>query len=106
MARSYKKQPVVNGHSKGMKANANRCVRRRLKNTYFDLANGNAYRKIVCSYDICDWLFRETYAVYVARAVCYRHEYLNGISRWGIRTSIDMSADMNYWQWFKMYKRK
>ena len=106
MARSFRKEPVVKDHSTGMKAIANRTLRRRLKEVSFDVANGNSYRKVVCSYDICDWWFRESYAEYAARAVRYNHEYISGVYRWGIRTSRDMSEDMNYWQWFKIYKRK
>ena len=106
MARSYRKNPVVKDHTKGMKAVASRRLRRRCKSASFGIANGNAYRKQFCSYDISDWAFRETYAEYTARAERYRIEHLTGVSCWGIRTSRDMSADMNYWQWFKMYKRK
>ena len=97
---------MVKDHSTGMKTIANRKARRRLKVASFEIANGNAYRKIVCSYDICDWWFRETYAEYAVRADKYRMEYLNGITRWGIRTSVDMSEGMDYWQWFRVYKRK
>jgi len=106
MARSYRKEPVVKDHSTSMKTIANRIVRRRLKNTSFYLANRNAYRKEVCSYCICDWWFRETYAEYATRAERYKQDYYNGICRWGIRGNTDMSKDINYWQWFKMYKRK
>ena len=106
MARSFRKEPVVKDHSISMKAIANRTLRRRLKGVSFDVANGNSYRKVVCTYDICDWWFRESYVEYAARVARYNHEYINGIYRWGIRTSTNMSEDMNYWQWFKMYKRK
>ena len=101
MARSYKKNPVVKDSSKGMKSIANRIFRRK-KNIC--VANGNAYRKCFCSYNISDWWFRETYYAYLARARRYRSDYENGIGIWG--RSKDYSVDMSYWQWFKMYKCK
>ena len=101
MARSYKKNPVVKDSSKGMKVVANRMFRRK-KN--INIASGSAYRKCYCSYNICDWLFRETYPEYLARAKRYRSEWENGIRNW--RGYNDNAASMSYWQWFKMYKRK
>ena len=105
MGRSYKKQPIVKDSSKGMKTIANRRVRRLFKRGC-TVANGNAYRKLVCSYDISDWLFRETWLEYQERAERYRKEFENGVFRWGYRQVTDISAEMNYWQWYKMYKRK
>ena len=99
MSRSYKKVPVVKDHTKGMKTMANRIFRRKS----IAVANGNAYRKVFCSYDISDWAFRETYAEYCARAERYRKEFENGI---GIRRFKDCSAKMSYWSWYKMYRRK
>ena len=103
MARSYKKTPIVKDSSTGMKTIANRKVRRMLKRR-ITLANGNAYRKLVCSYDICDWAFRETWLEYQARVGRYKKEHENGVCRWGI--SKDFSEGMSHWGWFKMYKRK
>ena len=99
MSRSYKKTPVVKDHTRGMKSVANRIFRRKR----IAVANGSAYRKVVCSYDISDWAFRETYAEYCARAAKYRKDYENSI---GIRSRSDYSADMSYWDWYKMYCRK
>lgn len=104
MARSYKKSPVVKDHTTGMKTIANRKVRRRLSSVVYMLANGNAYRKIFCSYSISDWSFRETYADYKLKAEGYRNDYENGIGRFNSRK--DFSVDMTYWDWFKTYKRK
>lgn len=56
MSRSYKKHHCVKDHNKFMKRYANRCVRRYLKNPEVEL-KGNAYRKFVESWDICDWIF-------------------------------------------------
>jgi len=101
MARSYKKNPVVKDSSKGMKTVANKLFRRK-KNVF--VANGNAYRKFFCSYNISDWFFRETYPEYLLRARRYRSDYENGINVY--RRCIDYSGGMSYWQWFRMYKRK
>ena len=103
MSRSYKKTPVVKDESNGMKTTANRQVRRMLKRGC-DIANGSAYRKLFCSYDICDWAFRQSWAEYREEMERYRKEFENGICRWG-RVK-DRSEGMNYRQWFKMFKRK
>jgi len=100
MSRSYKKYPCVKDKNRGMKAFANRKVRRQSK----EVADGNAYRRLVCSYDISDWAFHETYKEYCARADRYRKEYENGAVRWGLR--VDISEEMSYWDWYKMYRRK
>jgi hypothetical protein len=65
MSRSYKKEPVVKDYNRNSKKYANRKVRRKFKNC--DYPNGNAYRKLTCSWDICDYRFRETYKEYEAR---------------------------------------
>ena len=109
MSRSYKKNPVVKDSSRHMKTIANRKVRRKFNNNksrILDFPNGNGYRKLFCSYDICDWGVRETWLEYDARAERYRKEHENGVFRWGIRVSADISDDMSYWDWWKMYKRK
>lgn len=56
MSRSYKKTPICKDHTKGMKTIANRKVRRKLKNPSIHM-NGKSYKKMFCSYDICDWIF-------------------------------------------------
>ena len=99
MSRSHKKTPIVKDHTRGMKSIANRIFRR--KN--MPVANGNAYRKVICSYDISDWAFRETYAEYCARAEKYKKDFENGI---GFRGRKDYSSDMSYWGWYKTYCRK
>jgi len=98
MSRSYKKEPVVKDYNRNSKKYANRKVRRKFKNC--DYPDGNAYRKLTCSWDICDYKFRETYKEYEIRKRRYEYEYINGV------TKTDWSEDMNYWQWYKMYKRK
>lgn len=55
MSRSYKKNPGYCDRNPWMKRYANRRVRR--KSVDFEIADGRAYKKLVCSYDICDWKF-------------------------------------------------
>lgn len=55
MSRSYKKTPgFVAKKIKFMKRQANKRVRR-AKN----VSNGSSYKKLFCSYDICDYKFLE-----------------------------------------------
>lgn len=55
MSRSYRKQPVWKDHNRGMKAIANRKVRRALnRDINFDLSN-SLYKRYFCQYDICDY---------------------------------------------------
>jgi len=50
MSRSYKKTPCYSSKTdKFFKSYANK----KLKN--IDLKNGSMYKKIFCSYNICDW---------------------------------------------------
>lgn len=64
MSKSYKKNPVSNDHSakttKGKKRQANKKVR----NTK-DIGQGNRYKKIYDSYDICDFILRYTWKEYL-----------------------------------------
>lgn len=104
MSRSYKKEPVVKDYNRDSKKYANRKVRRKFKNC--DYSNGNAYRKLCCSWDICDYKFRETYREYEGRKRRYEYDYINGVKGFGLNYSYNYGVDMNYWQWYKMYKRK
>ncbi len=97
MSRSFKKTPVVKDRSRGMKAVANRVFRRKK----VIVANGNAYRKVFCSYNISDWAFRETYREYLARAELSKRAYENGINSWKY-----CRFNASHWDWYKMYLRK
>jgi hypothetical protein len=50
MSRSYKKHLWFKDHNSGAKREANRVVRKTS-----EIANGNAYRKVYDSYNICDF---------------------------------------------------
>lgn len=55
MSRSYRKQPVWKDHNHGMKAMANRKVRRALNRDHdLDLRH-HLYKRYFCSWDICDY---------------------------------------------------
>lgn len=54
MSRSHKNTPVISNNTSGMKQIANRAIR----NYKEIIPNGKSYRKIFCSYDICDYSCR------------------------------------------------
>lgn len=54
MSRSFKKIACSKKNTKGMKRVANSIVRKQLKNK-LELSNGSSYKKVFCSYDICDY---------------------------------------------------
>lgn len=102
MSRSRKKNPVVKETDQKMKAYANRKIRRQS----ICIANGNAYKKQIYRYAICDWRFRYTYAEYTRTKEMYKKEYANGVHPFPFSVTKDWSADMNCWNWYKDYKRK
>ena len=55
MSRSYKKTPVCKDTDQDNKKFANKVVRH-----YFDLPDGNTYRKVYNSYNIRDWVSKPT----------------------------------------------
>lgn len=60
MSRSYKKVPCCKDYNRGMKKCANRYLRR----NYLDIPSGRAYKKLFCSYDICDYKFLNSFSSY------------------------------------------
>ena len=55
MSRSYKRSVICKGqNNKKGKRLAGRTVRRAS-----DVPNGNCFKKLYCTWDICDWRFRE-----------------------------------------------
>jgi len=55
VSRSFNKVIGSRDRNPYMKKLANRKFRRSQK--YFDIANGNSYRKVTNPWDICDWRF-------------------------------------------------
>lgn len=54
MSRSFKKTAISKRNTRGMKKAANARVRMQMKNG-LELSKGSNYKKVFCSYDICDY---------------------------------------------------
>ena len=88
MSRSYKKNPCCKDYNRGMKKCANRYVRR----NYLIVPSGKVYKKLFCSYDICDYKFLESFS-----------SYKKWISKHDHRNYTDAEL---YRTWYKYYKMK
>lgn len=88
MSRSYKKVPCCKDYNRGMKQRANRHLRR----NYLDIPPGRAYKKLFCSYDICDYRFLKTFGSYKKWISKYSHKRY--------------SEEELYRKWYKYYKMK
>ncbi len=77
MSRSYKHTPYSGQtNNRGMKRIANHRVRQKLKNPEVILY-GNDYRKITCSWDICDY--------YHITTPSFERYYIKEVARWQLR---------------------
>jgi len=88
MSRSYKRIPCWKDHTKGMKKYANRYLRR----NYLIVPSGKAYKKLFCSYEICDYKLIESF-----------HSYQKSFSEYEHRTCSDKEL---YRMWYRDYKMK
>lgn len=88
MSRSYKHVPCCKDHTSGMKKCANRYVRR----NYLVVPSGMAYKKLFCSWDICDYKFIKTFNSYKKSISKHSHKRY--------------SEDELYRKWYKYYKMK
>ncbi|MDE5777312.1 MAG: hypothetical protein K2I10_02195 [Lachnospiraceae bacterium] len=88
MSRSYKRIPCWKDYNKGMKKCANRYLRR----NYLIVPSGNAYRKMFCSYEICDYKFLESFSSFKKRFIINNHK--------------SYSDKELYRMWYKEYKMK
>lgn len=97
MSRSYKKTPVIkdsglkSSANKSAKQIANRTVRRKKY-----IPNGGGYKKIYCSWNICDYRFMQTEAKFKQRwdnGDTYLHETFK-------------TYEQALFQWKKWYKLK
>lgn len=88
MSRSYKRYPVTGDtvNKKERKRLANQAVRAKLRNAN-ELPQRNSYRKLYDSWDICDFLFTETW-----------EEYRDFWEELGKETT--------YYEYYKFYLRK
>lgn len=75
MSRSFKKTPGYKDRDPFMKNYANRRVRR--KSVTYVIANGKAYRKESCSYDICDHLWLHHTG---------RHRFYRQCKKWDLKS--------------------
>ena len=104
MSKSYKKTPYYTDHTRGTKywkRLANKRVRRYNK----DLANGTAYKKVSCSYDIHDyvsyWSKEEAILNYYTK-LCYNWITNQYERLWG-----EYETEQDFLQhWAKFYRRK
>lgn len=88
MSRSYKRVPCCRDYNKGAKKYANRYVRR----NYFLIPSGMAYKKLFCSYNICDYKFFDSFRSYRKAVIQYhRKKY---------------SDKELYRMWYRDYKMK
>ena len=60
MSRSYKHVPCYKDHNRGMK----KCANRKIRRNYLIVPSGMAYKKLFCSYEICDYKFIRSFASY------------------------------------------
>ena len=91
MSRSYKKVPCCKDHTRGMKQRANRYVRR----NYLAVPSGMAYKRLFCSWDICDYKFLDSFSAY-KKGFLYYH-----------RNNYGKYSDKElYRMWYKDYKMK
>lgn len=99
MSRSYKKSPInKDRNSKWGKCQAGRAVRRAA-----DVHNGNRFKKLYCSWDICDWRHRgQSYTVEQFRRAWF--DFGNEDLNWA-RDRFN-SWKIAYRYWLRCYKRK
>lgn len=100
MSRSYKRTPILKDRRSGAvgKKFANRKVRR----YKHKIPNGSSYKKIYCSYDIHDYVFRETYKDAKELLETMTKHYINGVINFDPRE--DKYYSYNHWA--KYYLRK
>lgn len=80
--------PCCKDHNSGAKKYANRYIRR----NYLLISSGMAYKKLYCSYNICDYKFLESFRAYKKKVAQYnRRKY---------------SDKELYRRWYKDYKMK
>ena len=63
MSRSYKKTPIQKDNVGGRK-HAKRTANKKVRQYKGEIADGKAYRKLYCSWDIYDWISYSSYEDY------------------------------------------
>lgn len=99
MSRSYKKTPYVGDHKgKDKKRCANSKVRMTLKNPEYILKHG-AYKKVFCSYNICDYWLTQTWQEYWEECLESYKQFPNLYKK-------PPNKKEEYRKWYKWYKMK
>lgn len=93
MTRSYKKQPVSNGKSRGYKKIAARVLRRKLKDPDEPHPDGKVWRKHFDSLEICDYSFW-----------CPWEEWLQTEERIAGREFDEEERKVAYRKWYSRYR--
>lgn len=104
MSRSYKKNPIYTDHRSGKQAK--RFANKKVRKYNRKIANGKSYRKIYNSYDIHDYICRETYQEHRQSYESDLKAFINGGSRFDPRDSSRWNYHYNDNYWAKIFKRK
>ncbi|MDG0810534.1 hypothetical protein [Cohnella rhizosphaerae] len=95
MSRSFKKTPVCNDHATPYTHLAKRMASKAVRRYNGEIANGKWYRKVYCSWNICDYRFYRT-----KQQAILEWE----TERWVWRRAKSLEAWINHWE--KFYRRK
>ena len=85
VSRSYRHYPGFRANMKDMKKIANRRIRRQINNPSISIGNNSFYKKMICSYDICDYCSR--YSIYDMLYDMQRHIKQNTIYCYNTRNN-------------------
>ena len=102
MSRSYKKSPVCTDYSRGNTKDQKRFANRRARRAK-DVPNGKAYRKYYESWEIHDWICRQTLGEAIHSY--YTRGYWDSKGNWN-RWYEDETFEKFVSDWAKYYKRK
>ena len=103
ISRSYKRTPWCGDHKgKSKKRIANHHVRNWFKKNPDVILPPGAYKKIHCSWDICDYGWIRTWEEYWNDCQRYHQEAIK--KGWGHYMDLDKNEE--YRRWLKYYKNK
>ncbi|WP_217593571.1 hypothetical protein [Cohnella sp. GbtcB17] len=97
MSRSFKKAPVCNDHTTPGTCQAKRMASKAVRRYKDEMANGKWYRKLYCSWIICDYRFYQT----KRQAIL---EWETERWAWRQRRAKTQEEWINHWE--KFYRRK
>ena len=107
MSRSYKKYPFLTDGSPRTTKEMKRYANSKVRNTK-GIYNGKSYKKLFCSYDIHDYISRESKQEAIKRWFEEEADILNGIISFKYSFHNEYKTLKNYLNrgWAKLYKRK